>query len=592
MSQQKRQRLIDDNEFFKNLFKKFDKGLMNSVESFRKQVNVSLQKLEGRLQSCENTMNQYIDTTKKSCDKDLVQAETLVNKELRSKIIISQWTNKFLATAEQTALDPVTFAISRFCLNVGLSFTDVSPQYILTAKLHNHLIDYVAMETNYLIVGPALIGLIHISLYPELKIAIVSADGLTPVLKVLVHSRSKPLLALGCKLIASLALEDINKTIIARSGCLHALFDLVLGQQVEVDEEVQRYAVAALVNSLHHSDANRRLAVELTGVKPLLMLIRTTSNPLLLTSCARCVANIAMGNAYTAHQSLQAGAGEIIVELLDSVDGLRQPLLVHAMLAALSNLCGGTEENQTAVGNSKGLIAVTLRVLQHSDKVFVITEAANLLLALAWRNTINKSRIANFGGFNALMPRIIRHNALITQTTGSEREAQILCLERLCLALASSLLYRSTHERLNSMGGLEDLIKLMRSQREPRALVSLAKALVPLVPTAMDLLLVHKDHAQHAVEKAQALPVLKKAALQGFPHLPQPPAWLQTAITILQLPDNELADMAKEQQETGSSKDGEYVDGTYMAKEFITEIRADATVNDSRDFRGFLFSIY
>lgn len=366
---EKSRNLLDTSEFYKKLFKKFDKGVNTVLDSFRKKINVSVDKCEQRLKKCEKSLQNYVRKVRDACEEDLKQAEVLVNKELRSKIIISQWTNKFLATSEQASLDPITFAITRFSLNICMNYCDVSPEYLLAANVHKHLIDYISMENNYLVVGPSLMALVHISLYPSIRPAIVAAEGLPAILKIIVNSKSKPLLALSAKLLASLALDSNNKALLSRTGCFHGLGDLILGNHCDVDNEVQIFAVTAIVNLLHHHEANRRLAIELNIVKPILTILQTISTERLLILCVRVLANIAYSNAYTAHVALITGAGDCLSILIEAIDCQRQPILCHGLLSALSNMCGNNDMNQTAIGNMDAFVECTVRILSHAKYV-------------------------------------------------------------------------------------------------------------------------------------------------------------------------------------------------------------------------------
>lgn len=136
-------KLMDSNDFYKKLYRKFDKSLNSCLESFQKTINVTVTKAENRLYQCEQSMHLYMKNMKKSYEVDLTLAENLVNKELKSKVIMSQWTNMFLTTTEQSSLDALTFAISRFALNVCLCFRDVTPAYIVETQVHKNLIYYI-----------------------------------------------------------------------------------------------------------------------------------------------------------------------------------------------------------------------------------------------------------------------------------------------------------------------------------------------------------------------------------------------------------------------------------------------------------------
>lgn len=72
---------------------------------------------------------------------------------------------------------------------------------------------------------------------------------------------------------------------------------------------------------------------------------------------------------------------------------------------------------------------------------YVSAEAATLLFAIMWRNTANKAKVAAKGTCAALVKRIIRHWNMAD-------EESIHCVERLCIALASLLLYKANHEKM------------------------------------------------------------------------------------------------------------------------------------------------
>jgi hypothetical protein len=351
-------------DFYAKLFAKFDRGLNATLESFRKTTYVSIQKVESRLADCEDTMKRYMAKTKSACANDINLAEVLVNKELRSKIIMSQWTNKFLSSTTNESLDPITFCLSRFAMNISLCFNDVHPQYIIDSGIHKHLVDYIGLESE-LVIGPSLMALCHISLYPELRAPIVAAGALPVLLKLMIHHDSKLILAQAVKLCASLSLELTNKSPISQSGCMHAMFDLILGVHQDVDRHIQYYAVCGLVNVMYKSDANRLLAVELNGIKPLLTILRSTSHDDIIIHAIRALANISYGNGYTANCILVAGGGEVLVEVLESGDIVRQPLTAHAVLAAFANICN-TDVNQSHIGSIKGLVEVAVRICEHA----------------------------------------------------------------------------------------------------------------------------------------------------------------------------------------------------------------------------------
>lgn len=569
-------RSLEKNDFYRKLFKKFDKTLTSTLDHFSKSVNASIQKVESRLKDCEETMQNYIDITKTRCENDLVLAEVLVNKELRSKIIMSQWTNKFVAATSEMSLDPISFALARFSLNLCISYNEVFPDYYLKANIHKHLIDYISLDSE-LVAGPSLMALTHISIFPSLRSEIVSAGVLPALLKLLVKSQSKPIISQAAKLCASLSLEASNKSLISQSGCMHAIFDLILGAHVDVDRHIQYAALSGIVNLLNRNDANRMLAVELNGIKPILTVLRSSSYEDILVQAIYALANIAYGNGYTANCILVGGGGEVLVEILESGDIIRQPMIAYAVLAAFSNICNN-EVNQSHIGSIKGLIDVAIRICQFGRELFLISGAANFLLSSCWKNKINKARIANRGGCLVLVRRISMHSSM-------NHPEHVICSEHLCNALSSVLLYPSNHERMTGVGALEELVRLCKVSGDPAILRSIAKVIVTMVPTPADLLRVHADESKYPIESLNGLVVLKRVKLKGFSHLAKAPDWLEYGIKVLSSSDSDLECM-KAREPT------EFVEKTLISKEFSTEILPDASIFNVQDFRGLLFSIY
>lgn len=355
---------IENSNFYSGLFRKFDKALITQIDRLSRTLNLAIDKVDKRLKSCEETMVYFIDCTNQKCETDLALAEVLVNKELRSKIVMSQWTNKFLATTNAEHLDPISFAFSRFSLNIALSFKEVDPRYLVKYKLHKHLVDYISQDSE-LVVGPALMALVHLSLFNELKGEIVAVGALPMLLKIMANSKSKTILTQAAKLCSSLALHRPNKTLMANSGCFHTLIDLILGAHTAINNHIQFFALSSVVNIVHNSDSNRMLAVELSAIKPTVTVLQTTTKEEILLEAVKVIANISYANGYCANCVLVAGGGEVMLEVLESGDVLKQPRIAHAILAAFSNICS-TEVNQSHVGSIKGLVDCVIRICDYA----------------------------------------------------------------------------------------------------------------------------------------------------------------------------------------------------------------------------------
>lgn len=98
----------------------------------------------------------------------------------------------------------------------------------------------------------------------------------------------------------------------------------------------------------------------------------------------------------------------------------------------------------------------------------------------------------------ALVRQIVRLSSIVMSiqpqpdpTNDPQRFEQwqeiLVCIENLSVALASVLLYPSTHERIITGNGLEEIIRICKITSEPLILQSLAKILVTMVPHPREL---------------------------------------------------------------------------------------------------------
>jgi hypothetical protein len=289
-------------------------------------------------------------------------AEVLVKKELRNKVLISDWTSKFLSNTDDVMLDPVTFGFTRFSLNVALCFNDVTPEYLLHNDIHKVLISLIGYDSE-LVVGPALLALYHISLHEAMKFPIVVAHALPALLKLLNKTESQLLLTLGSKLLASLALQMANKPLIATSGCFHVLVDIFANAKRHNQDATRDAAVCATINIVHGNDGNRTLSVELNALHPLIQVLKFCDSEVLLWHAIQALINITYLNSFSASRVLIEGGDACLVELLQSSDVLRQTRLVGLVLACLSNMCNSIT-NQAHICASADVVEMALRVVE------------------------------------------------------------------------------------------------------------------------------------------------------------------------------------------------------------------------------------
>ena len=219
------------NNFFKNLFKKFDTQLVELCRKTRGELTHCIDRVEAKLTLCENKLKERVRLKTLEMEQEMMIAEGLVNREMKNKIIVSNWASYFLGESSRIdALNPLTFAFTRFSLNICLCYGEMQPDYLIQTKIHLQLVNYTEFDSE-LVQGPALMALTHLSIHKELRPLIVLAGILPTLCKILARSKAKVILLESCKLCASLALDFSNKSLIVSSGCLHGLLDLVLGNK-------------------------------------------------------------------------------------------------------------------------------------------------------------------------------------------------------------------------------------------------------------------------------------------------------------------------------------------------------------------------
>jgi hypothetical protein len=67
------------------------------------------------------------------------------------------------------------------------------------------------------------------------------------------------------------------------------------------------------------------------------------------------------------------------------------------------------------------------------------------------------------------------------------------------------------------------------------------------------------------------------------------PEWLEKAILYLSMTDTALRALSEQEQRWPKV---EFVGKSEFCKELVVEVHPDATVQDNKDFRGLIFSIY
>lgn len=217
------------NPFYKDLYHKFDRQLIESCRCTKEKILDSIKKLEIKLELCESNLSEIVRKKLEETRIEIAIAERLVEREMKNKIVMSNWTSYFLSDITcNHILDPLTYTFARFSLNICLCYGDISAAYLVKSNVHQHLASMIAFNSE-LVQGPALMALLHVSIHDELKPLIVLAGTLPILCRIFAESRSLPVLLQTCRLCASLAMRIENKTHIVTSGCLHGILDLVIG---------------------------------------------------------------------------------------------------------------------------------------------------------------------------------------------------------------------------------------------------------------------------------------------------------------------------------------------------------------------------
>lgn len=481
-----------------------------------------------------------------------------------------------MSRTSDAQLDPISFAFARFSLNIALCYNDVPASYFIQSNIHILLISLLGFRSE-LVIGPALMGLLHLSLHDEMKPAIVAGGGLAAVLKLQIHSDSDLILVQCGKLVASLALHFPNKPLVASSGCYHALFDALANVRRDNSEVIKSQAALAVANIVHGSDANRVLSIELNGLAPLISAIQNCDKEELLERAIQCLMNISYLNSFTSSRILATGGDVALINILSSGDIMRQADIAWVSLATLSNICN-SETNQAHIGASPGIVEAAIRICEYARETWLVTEAATLLLAIVWGNMGNKARVASKGAIKVLLKRFIRHSTRDT-------DMDLKCIEMLMNVMASLMLYKSNQEQLFVLGGLEELMRIGKKMTSRRLLKVIATVLVSVVPSPEDILRLHIEYSKPPVERVNAVSLLKRVKLNVYGELPSAPEWLEMAIAFLSMDDETL-----EIQDRWDKL--EFVEKTVFFKEKTIAVKPEVNHEQFVAVKGLIFSVY
>ena len=129
---------------------------------------------------------------------------------------------------------------------------------------------------------------------------------------------------------------------------------------LRIDDDALGSAFCGLCNCAEGNDANRNLIVELDVMKSVEYICENWTDPYVLASAAKLIANLAYSNVYTAMMCLSAHCEEALNMSIRKGGGDKNPDVQEAAMMAFANL-SNNESNQTHVGAS-GAIELAVQV--------------------------------------------------------------------------------------------------------------------------------------------------------------------------------------------------------------------------------------
>lgn len=148
-------------------------------------------------------------------------------------------------------------------------------------------------------------------------------------------------------------------------------------------------------------------------------------------------------STYLIETILSLNGDVVLFNALESFDLLKDVSVIQAILSCFSCMCS-SESSQSHFGGIEKLMSYSIRCLNLSSSIQLVTAAAKFLLALVWRHDSNKFEIGcSYGGISALLKRLIRHFNDFYENEKAD-SILLLCLEYLCASLSSLLLNIST----------------------------------------------------------------------------------------------------------------------------------------------------
>ena len=118
-----------ENKQLTKAYRSFDRGLNACVNETKRKLESACDSVQERITKVESSVIKYVQGVRSLCDRDLTFASEIVTKEMRNKVLMSQWACSFLAGSRDVTLDSITYGFTRFAFTICMCYDNVTSQY-------------------------------------------------------------------------------------------------------------------------------------------------------------------------------------------------------------------------------------------------------------------------------------------------------------------------------------------------------------------------------------------------------------------------------------------------------------------------------
>jgi len=544
------------------------------VSELRDTFEEALVELNDNANRLEQNITALLEWKQKTCQSRVDQALKERDTERKEKLNLAKWMSMFTPQSSAgSKADEVDFAYIRFALNMAIA-ADICPvQKQLDSGTPEFLSSMLTVDNDF-VVGPASMALANLSTHVETKKPIAMSGGIENCVKLVNNNPNAPIVSQCCKVLASVAMLPSNKTYMAGKGAIKALVNIVKSvgpDNYRVDDAALGSAFCGLCNCAEGSDANRNLIVELDVMSAIEYICENWTDQYVLASASKLICNLAFNNVYTALSCLAAHCDEALSTSIKKSGGDANSDVGEAAMMAFCNLANN-ESNQTHVG-STGAIELAVHTLETSDDTKVLKAAALACASMGYKSFINKTRMGDHGAIKALLEVALGRGM---GGPSEEDQADALCAEACCKALATLLLNSLNQQKMKELGAVDVFVQCIADTESMEVLLTgsmVVAALVPL-PDAKKRLLC--EGRKVPVEEAGGKEVLVRCKQWVFGRQ-TPPDWLMESISCLEITEETAI---KEQREREEEADRLVSEDLFMDNRIVS---SGVTPNAFRD---------